>query len=88
MACCGKGRSQFQTAARTVPGANPTPVLRPRVEMTAAAVRFEYLGTTALTVRGPITGRNYRFNGPGGQVAVDRRDAPSMMAVPKLRTVR
>jgi hypothetical protein len=53
-----------------------------------AGVRFEYTGATGLTVRGPITGRNYRFNGPGEQVVVDSRDAPSMMAVPRLRPAR
>jgi hypothetical protein len=38
-----------------------------------------------LTAVGPITGRRYRFNGPGARVAVDSRDAPSMRAVPNLR---
>ena len=51
-------------------------------------MRFEYTGATGLTVRGPITGRSYRFNGPGEEVAVDGRDAPSMMAVPRLRRAR
>jgi len=49
---------------------------------------FQYFGATGLTVRGPITGRNYRFNGPGEQIAVDARDGPSLMAVTNLRPIR
>jgi len=53
-----------------------------------SAVFFEYVGETGLTVLGPITGRHYRFSAPGARVAVDSRDAPSVMAVPHLRPVR
>ena len=47
-----------------------------------APLYFEYLGDTGLTAVGPITGRRYRFNGPGARVAVGssrthRRCAPS-----------
>jgi hypothetical protein len=89
MSCCGKGRSQFQTA-RTISNSNAgyAPAQDTRVDAPSTSVRFEYAGNTGLTVRGPITGRNYRFNGPGEQNVVDRRDAPSLMAVPKLRVIR
>ena len=46
---------------------------------------FEYTGRTALTAIGVATGLRYRFASPGARVAVDSRDAPSMMAVPNLR---
>ena len=46
---------------------------------------FEYVGPTGLSVRGPITGRHYRFPATGSTLAVDGRDAPSLMAVPNLR---
>jgi hypothetical protein len=49
---------------------------------------FEYTGRTALTMRGAITGRSYRFAQPGAVVAVDRRDAPSAAGVPHLRRAR
>jgi hypothetical protein len=49
------------------------------------AVAFEYVGRTALSVRGSITGRSYRFAAPGAVVAVDARDAGSVAAVPLLR---
>jgi hypothetical protein len=41
-----------------------------------------------MTVRGPVTGRVYRFAGPGSTVSVDTRDAPSLVAVPNLRRAR
>jgi hypothetical protein len=88
MSCCGKGRSQFQTHTHANPGSNAAPLPQPYVASTRETIHFEYLGATALTVRGPITGRNYRFNHQGEQVAVDRRDSASLMAVPKLRRVR
>ncbi len=56
--------------------------------MQAAAVRFQYVGQTGLTVTGPITGRRYRFNGPGAAAEVDARDAPGLVAVPNLRRAR
>ena len=64
--------------------ASPAAVWQPPAPV-STGVRFEYTGATGMTVRGPITGRTYRFNGPGIAVEVDSRDAPSMMAVPKLR---
>jgi hypothetical protein len=54
-----------------------------------AGVRhFEYVGATALTAVGPITGRRYRFIGPGAQLAIDERDAAGMAGVPNLRRVK
>jgi len=44
-------------------------------------VSFEYKGKTALTVRGNISGKNYRFSKPGDIQQIDYRDAPSMMRV-------
>lgn len=67
-----------------------TPVSEPspRVIETAPAVLFEYAGNTGLTATGPFTGRRYRFDGTGAQVAVDARDVPSLLGIPNLRRVR
>ncbi len=54
-------------------------------QRTAAPVLFEYIGRTGLSVTGPISRRIYRFPLQGARVAVDRRDAPSLAAVPMLR---
>lgn len=88
MACCGQNRSQRPTMgplgrlpADSTPGATATP---PGARNLA---QFEYLGKTALTAIGPVTGRRYRFQGRGARVAVDARDAAGMIAVPNLRPV-
>lgn len=48
-------------------------------------VDFEYTGKTALSVRGTISGKNYRFSKPGDVQSIDYRDASSMMGVPVLK---
>lgn len=48
---------------------------------------FEYIGKTALTVTGNISGKQYRFNSPGGKQLIDYRDASGMMKVPVLKRV-
>ena len=46
---------------------------------------FQYIGKTALTAVGGVTGHRYRFPAPGALLAVDERDAPSFAAIPNLR---
>jgi hypothetical protein len=46
---------------------------------------FEYVGPTALTVYGPLTGVRYRFDQPGARLTVDARDATTLAAVPNLK---
>jgi hypothetical protein len=41
-----------------------------------------------LTVRGPISGKTYRFAKTGNSLAVDERDAPYFAAVPSLRRLQ
>lgn len=48
-------------------------------------VSFEYRGSTALSVKGKISGKNYRFNRPGDVQLIDYRDVNTMMAVPVLK---
>lgn len=48
-------------------------------------VVFEYIGKTALTAIGPVSGRHYRFSSPGATLEVDPRDSTSLAAVPNLR---
>lgn len=51
-------------------------------------VFFEYLGQKSMLVIGPVTGKRYRFSGPGSVAEVDLRDRASLAAVPHLRQVR
>jgi hypothetical protein len=83
MSCCGRQREQFQGTSQIPPRGND----RQRQPLPQPATRFEYVGTTGLTVVGPVTGTRYRFDKPGSRVLIDLRDAPSVAAVPNLRRV-
>lgn len=48
---------------------------------------FEYVGRTALTVVGPVTGARYRFDRPGARAHVHSGDGKAMAGVPALRAV-
>jgi len=56
-----------------------------RLQRAAATVEFAYVGRTALTAIGPVTGVSYRFTLPGARVHVDARDAASLQQIPVLR---
>ncbi len=58
-----------------------------RLRGATAAIEFVYLGRTALTAIGPLTGNTYRFRQPGARVRVDRLDAASLAQIPVLRRV-
>jgi hypothetical protein len=73
MSCCGRMRTQTLRA-----------IAAPRQ---TAAVLFEYIGKTALTIVGPATRTSYRFDRPGARAIVDARDRASLAAVPVLRQV-
>lgn len=49
---------------------------------------FEYVGKTALTVIGNVTGTQYRFNYPGNRQNIDYRDIPGIIDVPVLKRVK
>ncbi len=86
MSCCGKKREQMRLAIQRVPGSlsiSQGAVSRPPVGRQIAA--FEYVGKTALTAIGPVSGRHYRFSHSGAIVEVDLRDSASLATVPNLR---
>ncbi|HTO80804.1 MAG TPA: hypothetical protein VMQ73_01160 [Methylomirabilota bacterium] len=87
MGCCGNRRLQARATGPATPGGTEATGTVQRRAATAPEVVFQYVGTTGLTVQGPITGRHYRFASPGARVAVDGRDAPSVRGVPNLRLV-
>jgi hypothetical protein len=62
--------------------------LSTRQRQTPDPVHFQYTGRTGMTVIGPISGQRYRFEHPGALLAIDGRDAPSIVAVPHLQTVK
>jgi len=48
---------------------------------------FQYLGGTALTIIGPVSGARYRFEQTGSQLHVDPRDRAALLRVPVLRLI-
>jgi hypothetical protein len=52
-----------------------------------ATVNFQYIGNTGLTVIGPVTGIQYRFQGSGATLPIDARDQRAVATVPNLRRV-
>lgn len=81
--CCGEARRAVSVGAQ---GARAT--LRPASLDVSSPVEFEYVGATALTVDGPLTGRTYRFAEKGARLPVDGRDAFGLATVPVLRRIR
>lgn len=79
MSCCGQRREQLRMeySARGV---------RSPAAVNGRAV-FEYTGPASAIVKGGVTGRGYSFVGYGARVAVDVRDAPSLLRMPYLQRV-
>lgn len=82
MSCCGRMRDAGASSGRALTLAAPTTAPAPRF-----VVQFEYVGSTSLTVIGPISGRRYRFDRPSARLPIDPRDRPGLLRVPSLRQV-
>ena len=78
--CCGRTGMEM-ASARAVSEAQPV------FADGASAPKFEYVGKTAMTVVGPMTGKRYRFSRPGEQLEVDVRDRSWIAFVPNLKRV-
>lgn len=81
--CCGQKREALRSE-----GGTPTLPPLPLQGQTRIPVRFRYLGATALTIHGPVSGKTYRFAAPGSEMEVDGRDANGFSTVPVLERLR
>jgi hypothetical protein len=79
--CCGRNQKSLQYNAPNRVAAFPAS------ENTRLGSMFQYLGKTALTVVGPITGARYRFERPGSQLSVNPRDRAGLLRVPVLKAL-
>jgi hypothetical protein len=71
--------------------AQPPAQLRPQPKDQPSAAQnayFSYLGSTGLTVVGPVSSQVYRFVPSGPPIVVDPRDAASLARVPNLRRIQ
>jgi hypothetical protein len=83
MCNCGQKRTEYS-------GGNAGSVntqKRAPVQTSQFYSSFEYIGKTALTVIGKVTGTQYRFNYPGNRQNIDYRDVPGMISIPVLKKV-
>jgi hypothetical protein len=89
MACCGQRRRQMTSPPMPVRQAN-IPAKPGGFAQSPAqhqATIFQYIGKSALTAVGPMSGRQYRFSYPGAIIQVDPRDRAALSAVPNLREI-
>lgn len=83
MCNCGK-----KTQPRpTIGTAEPPPAALKHPPPQQASVEFEYVGPTAMTVRGPFSGARYRFHYPGARLRVHPHDSSSLAAIPNLQAI-
>lgn len=82
--CCGRNRTQMRATVSppSRPAVNAPPQKLP------SHVSFVNIGNTAITVKGPITGLEYRFDRPGARLEVDWRDRILLASIRQLRQVR
>jgi hypothetical protein len=59
--------------------------VRRRPGQPPSSTLVEYVGATALSMRGAVTGRVYHFDRSQRRAAVDLRDVSSLLAAPLLR---
>ena len=88
MPCCGQRRQQISRAMPIQRAPNPglaSSLNRPSAQPRTTA--FQYLGKTAMTAVGLISGRYYRFSHPGAILEVDPRDRASLATIPNLRQI-
>ena len=62
------------------------PLATSRVAQTT--VSFAYVGNSAMTVVGPVTGYQYKFDRPGARLYVDPRDRAALASIRYLKQVR
>lgn len=88
--CCGKNRLAAQAGAIAASKASvaASRVMGGPVETRTSEIVFEFVGAGSATIRGPASGREYRFAAAGDRVRVDARDRPGLVALPALRWVR
>ena len=85
--CCGGKRTTMRPSSAYRPSADagPAPIGTERSD--AGTSYFQQVGSGALVVQGPVSGKRYRF-AAGATVAVDSRDRASLMRIPYIREIR
>jgi chitodextrinase len=83
--CCGQNRTQLRATSKASAARLAVAVGQPKLQ---PGVSFVYLGNTGITVTGPASGTQYRFDRPGARVEVDPRDRILLASLRQLRQVK
>ena len=83
--CCGRDRAQLRVTSKPPGPGAANPVNRKAPQ---PGVSFVYLGNTGMTVTGPVSGAQYRFDRPGARVEIDPRDRVLLASLRQLRQVK
>jgi hypothetical protein len=86
--CCGRNRTALSLVTASHRDASPVQHTRSAAGSQHFVAYFEYVGRTAITVIGPVSGIRYRFAAPGSRLAVDLRDRRALAGVPHLRQIQ
>jgi hypothetical protein len=87
MSCCGKKREALKQPVTSVEG-RPTPPRPPVVAASGDPVverQFHNAGRADLSIRGPVSGKIYRFPATGAPVLVDERDIPYLTGISRIQ---
>jgi len=83
MCNCGKKRMEYsQSSQKMNISAGNT-----GTSQNSGSYSFEYTGKTALTLKGSVTGTQYRFSYTGNRQNIDPRDIPGIINIPALKRV-
>ena len=82
--CCGRNRVQQRTQTSAPLRSDRIYTASGRQE---SHVYFVYVGNTGMTVLGPVSGREYRFDSPGARIEVDARDRILLASIRQLKQV-
>ena len=88
MGCCGQRRAALSHAEKGIERRSPAYGLTPGrgpVPAIAAGVPVEYVGTIAVRVRGPVTGRAYEFSAGRPLLQMHPGDADAVLRAPSFR---
>ena len=74
MSCCGDNREKTRTSIYTNAASRSARPAPP-----SDAVKLRYVGSSAILVRGPVSGAGYAFSSGGPAVPVDPRDMEPLL---------
>jgi len=86
--CCSGKRTTMRSGGAFRPEANRSQLKVATTQVGPGFAVFQNIGGRPLTVRGPVSGKQYRFFGQGTTAAVDPRDRASLTRIPHIREVK